>query len=115
MRNLKDLEISIVSGGVCKGTAPWYACMSTSKGHSGGSCVTSGGGDSGSLTVGGTTTYYYCAKTLVTDTEDGLRSALTVVNWCNSGDTIYGFSLTDTMAGTGDNAGTCSISGAGCI
>ncbi len=113
MRNLKDLEINIVSGGACTGTAPWYACMSDTASHAGGSCS---GGKSGSLTVPGPTTkYYYCAKTLATDTEAGLRAALTVSGYCNTGDIIYGFSLTATMAGTGDNAGTCSISGADCL
>jgi|GEM_PF-4875108 len=120
MRNLKDLEIGIVSGGVCAGTTAWYACFSNSATRSltPGSCT---GGQSGPSTAPDSTTkYYYCAQAFTPDTQAGLRTVLTASNYCDPNDTIYGFTTNGGvassagMAGTGDNAGSYTISAPGC-
>ncbi|CAL7963928.1 hypothetical protein GAMM_60106 [Gammaproteobacteria bacterium] len=111
MRNLKDFEINIVSGGVPACAGAFTMCLSatekvapTGTGH----CT---GGNYGKISPGG---FYYCLAALSPNTEAQLNTVLGASspdnNYCDAGDTNYG-STTETSknkAGTGSSTGVYS-------
>ena len=121
MRNLTDLETSVVSGGACSGTAAWSMCISTSSTRTY-DADTCSGGRSGVITeTTGQVRYFYCEKTLPgANTRDNLDAFLKGDGYCDwtstsVNDMIFGFTTySGGYAGTGDNGGTSTIGNVGC-
>jgi hypothetical protein len=108
MRGLKNFEINIVGGGTCTSTSTtsWTMCVATAGAHSG-DCT---GGVTGKMVNGGTTVFYYCAQEVTSMSPYNQANLITFLittaatGYCQSGDTLYGFS---------SNAGTASTGFAG--